>query len=188
MFHMTLFIPRVGFSCYFFTSLLVSPFLGSRAREAQQWHPSPSLVSRSSESSSACLRHWATPRVCLLLQSRAKPSGHPNWCSLVVWHLLLFPLLLPLFSVFTKPCLATGRPRPGQRALRVPVFLCAHHTLNPSAALCPTSPSSPGSSPASRVLPAPGWLCLALLLSSCPLSYSHASMPLSSSERAGRNY
>lgn len=184
---MTLFIPHVGFSCYFFTSFLVSPFLGSRAREAQEWHTSASLVSWSSESS-VCLRHWATPGVCLLLRSRAKPSGHLNWCSSVVCHLLLFPLLLPLSSVFRKPCLVTGRPWPGQRALRVPVFLCAHHTSTPSAALCPMSPSSPGSSPCFLGATSTWVTGLALLSSSYSLSYSHASTPLSSSERAGRNH
>lgn len=44
------------------------------------------------------LKPWATLSICLLLQPRAQRSGHPQWCSLALWHLPPFPLLLPLSS------------------------------------------------------------------------------------------
>lgn len=101
--HMTIFILSIRLSFQFFTNFWMRLFKSSWAGEAQESHISSPLVSRSSDSSSECLRRWDIPSIYLLLQPRAKSSRHPLWRSLVVWHLLLFLLLLPLSCALQNP-------------------------------------------------------------------------------------
>lgn len=95
-------------------------------------------ISRSSQFSAMCLRHWVTPWSYLLLEPRTRSSGHPSWFSLVVWHLLPFSTPSTPFLCFTKSCLGVrgkktdfGKWKHLRRiwteSLKVPVFICTCH-------------------------------------------------------------